>query len=231
MISLVNEYTDGKGRHARGWLFFDADCKFCTRIARWLAPILERRKLGVAPLQDPRVTALLGLTPHELLREIRFLHCDGHHSGGADAVVELAEEIWWWRPLADYVCEIAPEIADKCQYWQYNDGDGLNGHDSLRLAELLQKEIESGRTAAYARRREAKLEMAPNEPCLLCEATGTRKPPPDGGAGDPTKDGILCNMCDGHGYTRPLATNFRFSVENVHKFVTFLRGCGGFEIW
>ncbi len=99
MISLVNEYTDGKGRHARGWLFFDADCKFCTRIARWLAPILERRNLGVAPLQDPRVSALLGLTPNELLREIRFLHCDGHHSGGADAVVELAEEIWWWRPL------------------------------------------------------------------------------------------------------------------------------------
>ena len=40
MISLVSEYTDGKGRHARGWLFFDAECKFCTRIARWLAPIL-----------------------------------------------------------------------------------------------------------------------------------------------------------------------------------------------
>ena len=96
----------------------------------------------------------------------------------------FCNNIWWWRPLADYVCEIAPEIADKCQYWQSNDGDGLNGHDSLRLAELLQKEIESGRTAAYARRREAKLEMAPNEPCLLCEATGTRKPPPDGGAGD-----------------------------------------------
>ncbi len=32
MISLVSEYTDGKGRHARGWLFFDAECKFCTRI-------------------------------------------------------------------------------------------------------------------------------------------------------------------------------------------------------
>ena len=92
--------------------------------------------------------------------------------------------MWWWRPLADYICEIAPEITANCQHWHSNDGDGLNGHDSLRLAELLQKEIESGRTAAYARRRESKLEMAPNEPCLLCEATGTRKPPPDGGAGD-----------------------------------------------
>ena len=99
MISLVSEYTDGKGRHARGWLFFDADCKFCTRIARWLAPILERRNLGVAPLQDPRVSALLGLTANELLREIRFLHCDGHHTGGADAVLDVSREIWWARPL------------------------------------------------------------------------------------------------------------------------------------
>src|SRR5712672_2168387 len=28
MISLASEFTDGKGRHARGWLFFDAECGF-----------------------------------------------------------------------------------------------------------------------------------------------------------------------------------------------------------
>jgi predicted DCC family thiol-disulfide oxidoreductase YuxK len=99
MISLVSEYTDGKGRHARGWLFFDAECKFCTRCARFLAPILERRNLGVAPLQDPRVAALLGLSKHDLLREMRFLHGDGVHSGGANAAIEVAKEIWWAKPL------------------------------------------------------------------------------------------------------------------------------------
>jgi len=99
MISLASEFTDGKGRHARGWLFFDAECGFCTRIARWLAPILQRRGLGVAPLQDPRVGALLGLSPAELLREMRFLLADGSQYGGADAGVALAREIWWGRPL------------------------------------------------------------------------------------------------------------------------------------
>jgi predicted DCC family thiol-disulfide oxidoreductase YuxK len=99
MISLVDEYTDGKGRHARGWLFFDAECKFCTRFARLVAPILERRNLGVAPLQDPRVGALLGLAGRELLREMRFLHDDGTHFGGADAAIEIAKEIWWAKPL------------------------------------------------------------------------------------------------------------------------------------
>jgi predicted DCC family thiol-disulfide oxidoreductase YuxK len=99
MISLTSEFTDGKGRHARGWLFFDAECVFCTRIARWLAPILERRGLAVAPLQDPRVGALLGMTREELLREIRLLLSDGRQFGGADAGVALAREIWWARPL------------------------------------------------------------------------------------------------------------------------------------
>lgn len=100
MISLASEYTDGKGRHAKGWLFFDADCAFCTRIARWLAPILLTRGMAVAPLQDPRVGALLGLTCQELLRELRFLPSDGTQYGGADAVLAVAREFWWARPFA-----------------------------------------------------------------------------------------------------------------------------------
>lgn len=99
MISLTNEYTDAKGRHARGWLFFDAECAFCTRFARWIAPILEHRKMAVAPLQDPRVGALLGIGRNDLLRELRFLWSDGTQYGGADAVVAVAREIWWGRPL------------------------------------------------------------------------------------------------------------------------------------
>jgi predicted DCC family thiol-disulfide oxidoreductase YuxK len=99
MISLASEYTDGKGRHAKGWLFFDAECGFCIRIARWVAPILARRGFGVAPLQDSRVGALLGMSRQELLLELRFLLSDGRQSGGADAVLGVAREIWWLRPL------------------------------------------------------------------------------------------------------------------------------------
>jgi len=99
MISLADEYTDGKGRHARGWLFFDAECGFCTRIARWLAPILARRGMAVAPLQDPRVGPLLGLSAEKLLHELKFLLSDGRQSGGADAVLAVAREIWWAQPL------------------------------------------------------------------------------------------------------------------------------------
>jgi predicted DCC family thiol-disulfide oxidoreductase YuxK len=99
MISLASEMTDSKGRHARGWLFYDAECGFCTRIARSLARPLKRRGLAIAPLQDPRVGALLGLSSQELLRAARFLAPDGKHFSGADAFLALAREIWWARPL------------------------------------------------------------------------------------------------------------------------------------
>src|SRR6202790_4281302 len=98
MISLASEFTDGKGRHARGWLFFDAECGFCTRTARWMRPILERRGLAVAPLQDARVGALLGLPKSELLRELRFLLSDGSQYGGADAVLAGARGFWGGGP-------------------------------------------------------------------------------------------------------------------------------------
>ena len=99
MISLASEWTDSKGRHARGWLFFDSDCRFCTRLARWLVPILERRGLALAPLQNPRVAPLLRLTPEELLFELKFLGADGRQYGGADAIVALAREIWWGQSV------------------------------------------------------------------------------------------------------------------------------------
>jgi predicted DCC family thiol-disulfide oxidoreductase YuxK len=99
VISLVSEMTDRKGRHARGWLFFDAECAFCTRIAAWLAAPMKRRGLAVAPLQDPRVGALLGISREELLQAIRFVFADGRQCSGADALLAVAHELRWTRPL------------------------------------------------------------------------------------------------------------------------------------
>jgi hypothetical protein len=158
--------------------------------------------------------------------------------------------VWWWHPLANYCCEVAPEITAPCTHWHSNDGDGLDAERAGALAEALQREISAGRTAAYEKIYTSKQEMAPNEPCDICDGTGTRKPVPERelpegdevfvmfcgpepeiGAGDPNNGGIKCNGCDGTGTVRPWATNYPFSVEKVEKFVAFLRECGGFCIW
>lgn len=99
MISLAAELTDSKGMHARGFLFYDAECQFCIKLARWTTPTLNRRNIALAPLQDPRVIALLAIPSGELLRELRLVISGKGQYGGADAVVALAREIWWARPL------------------------------------------------------------------------------------------------------------------------------------
>jgi hypothetical protein len=64
--------------------------------------------------------------------------------------------VWWWRPLAEYCMEVAPEIAARCEGWHYNDGDGLNGLDSGALAEACNgkstaADVSGGRKSANQR--------------------------------------------------------------------------------
>ena len=73
--------------------------------------------------------------------------------------------LWWWRPLADYCMKVAPDIAVQCEYWQSNDGGGVDERNSVALAEVLQKEIDSGRCESHARIRESELELLQNQPC------------------------------------------------------------------
>jgi hypothetical protein len=134
-----------------------------------------------------------------------------------------------WRPLAHYVCTIAPDITNQCKYWHTNDYDGLDAKHAAALADRLDIEIKDGRCERYAQIFSSEQEMAPDEPCFLCESTGTRKPIPQRGAGDAIT-GIVCNCCHGKGTIRPWWTQYPFSVENVRKFIVFLRGCGGFRI-
>ncbi|HJY87136.1 MAG TPA: DUF393 domain-containing protein [Candidatus Acidoferrales bacterium] len=101
MISLSSELTDSKGRRARrAWIFFDGNCAYCIALARRWQPRLEPRGFALAPLQDPRVQALLGLPHNELLREMRVLAADGKQYGGADALLYLWKQVWWTWPLS-----------------------------------------------------------------------------------------------------------------------------------
>jgi predicted DCC family thiol-disulfide oxidoreductase YuxK len=111
--------TDAKGSHAlRGWVFFDRDCTVCTSLARQFRRPLEKRGFGLAALQDPRVQALLAVSPEDLLREMRVAAVDGKTYGGVEAVVFLARQIWWAWPLyAAAKLPGVPRILDACYRW------------------------------------------------------------------------------------------------------------------
>ena len=49
-----------------------------------------------------------------------------------------------WRPIADMICDLFPDIAVRCRYWRSSDGDGLNGHYALRLADEIDRALKDG---------------------------------------------------------------------------------------
>ena len=134
--------------------------------------------------------------------------------------------VWYWRPLAEYVCSIAPEITKHCENWQSNDGDGLNKTHSMKLATKIREDIDSGVASVYEHTYQNHNAAMPDEDCDICAGTGRRKEAPTTGAGT-----IPCNACDGAGQVRPFETNYPFELSNVKEFANFLENCGGFEIW
>ena len=99
MNALFSDASSANGTRRRGWVFYDADCAFCTSLTRRLEPMLLRRGFHCAALQEPWVRIVLGLPREELLREIRVRTASGEVLGGADALVHLARHIWWAWPL------------------------------------------------------------------------------------------------------------------------------------
>jgi len=85
---------------ARGWVFYDGDCRLCRRLIRWTRAPLERRGYHCVPLQEEWVGPRLGLEGEALLEELRCLTPQGAQLGGADAVRHLLGVVGWLRPLA-----------------------------------------------------------------------------------------------------------------------------------
>lgn len=137
--------------------------------------------------------------------------------------------LWWWRPLADFLTDTYPELTYACEYWQSNDGDGLDAEGSAALALVLNRDLDNGTVDAYATNRAVDLACLPLQECWLCHGTGSRTDE-IGRRYGLDKPGA-CNGCQGAGKTPHPDTQYPFTVENVREFTTFLTACGGFEIW
>lgn len=92
--------TQNNGMPRRGWILYDGECPFCVTTARRFERFFRSRGFVSLPLQTPWVQRRLGLVPGAPLEEMRVLTISGERSGGAEAVLFLARQIWYLRPLA-----------------------------------------------------------------------------------------------------------------------------------
>jgi predicted DCC family thiol-disulfide oxidoreductase YuxK len=83
----------------KGWVLFDGECPLCIHLAARFGPFLRRHRFELAPLQTNWVRERLTRIDNDLLSEMRLLTSHGELRGGADALIFIARQIWWTRPL------------------------------------------------------------------------------------------------------------------------------------
>ena len=83
----MNELTENAKTHA-GVVFYDATCHFCTDAVDRLSGLLKAYGFGAAPL-------LNGADADEM----KVVAADGREFGGVEAIIFVAGQIWWARPL------------------------------------------------------------------------------------------------------------------------------------
>lgn len=83
----------------RGWVFYDAECRFCVAgMQRW-GGLFARRGFQWLPLQMPGTAARLGVTEAQLLEEMWLQLADGRVVSGVNAWSALMRSVWWLWPV------------------------------------------------------------------------------------------------------------------------------------
>jgi len=129
--------------------------------------------------------------------------------------------VWSWRPLVIYCESLAPNLGTNYEEWHFNNAYEVTEAQALTLANILQLELDEGRTKAFEKQYIEDLKNLPDETCSICKGTGQRN--------DEYVKGE-CNKCKGSGKTRPFATYYPFEEQNIREWTLFLQNCGGFKI-
>ena len=104
--------------------------------------------------------------------------------------------VWWWRPLWEYVCMNCDDILtlDDVEHGEFNDGHKISKTKAKKIAARLRRLDRQGKIMEYELGHKQFIESLPKEECDICDGTGKRKEAPKTGAGD-----IKCNGCQGLG--------------------------------
>lgn len=137
--------------------------------------------------------------------------------------VYFRNNVWWWRPLWDYVCEVCEDVMSQEDIeagWS-NSGYEITEATVDRMVEKLVVEVALDNHKKHQEKYMEELKNLPKEKCELCKGTGERN--------DEYVQG-KCNGCQGKGERDNFATNYPFSTENVEEFIAFLSESGGIKV-
>ena len=144
--------------------------------------------------------------------------------------------VWWWRPLADYVIKFTKVVSEKDEkFWHTNDSHLVDEDHAEQIAKQLDHLIKSGHTSKFAKFYEKRRKglVKHNELVEKCldsfeklikyQACKDDLIPRDFS----TQDKL---MWDKLWDKKQNDASYPFSVENVKRFSEFCKNSGGFTI-
>jgi hypothetical protein len=150
--------------------------------------------------------------------------------------VYFRNNVWWWRPLADYVIRFTKVVSDKdAERWHFNDNHEVNDQDAKMIAQQLEHLISTGHTKKYAeefellrKKAEKKNEVVEKELQAFSESVKKKYNQPGWAPIDfPKKEK---QQWDRILQKRNSMGNYPFNLENVKEFANFCKFSGGFTI-
>jgi hypothetical protein len=145
--------------------------------------------------------------------------------------------VWWWRPLAEYVLEHTKVITSKKKIdgFGYNDGVAISAKEAEQIAKQLYHLLETGHTKEYAKQHAEKRANAEKHNALVKKKlddlaleveriTGKKDLAPSSYPND------LNKKWDEIYNEKDWIENYPFDVDNVKEFADFCRDSGGFTI-
>ena len=96
---MHTEITDDPVARRAGWIYFDADCRFCVGHRQRWGRIFERRGFVWLPLQTPGTAERLGITEAQLRAEMWLQLADGRKFSGVNAWSVQMRRVWWLWPV------------------------------------------------------------------------------------------------------------------------------------
>ena len=139
--------------------------------------------------------------------------------------------VWWWRPLAQYVIEHTNCVAEKdAERWAYNDNHHVYADEAKAIAKQLKHLIATGHVKKYAEKFERGRKKMERENAKVQKELDAfqKKVGKDIAPNDYSKEDK--KKWDSIYEKKVWGSHYPFSLKNVKEFAEFCEDSRGFTI-
>jgi len=153
-----------------------------------------------------------------------------------NAGVYFRNNCWWWRPLANLIIEKNDWLTSEQQeHLHNNSGFEFSEYEALEIAKTLRSTLRSGEAKEVQKKNKEERRTASQWNKGLAKQEATLRKKAEKVTGNKNIAPVdypadLKKKWDELSEQRDWKESYPFEIENVKRFIRFLRECGGFKV-